>query len=77
MNDLNKLILIDNTAEQGQVIFRELPVNSVFKDGDAVYVKIEDFSVTSALNLKSGHVAFPSEFQLVTPVKATLTIEKA
>jgi hypothetical protein len=77
MNDINTLILIDNTAEQEQVPFRELPVNSVFEINGAVYLKIGDFSGTSALNLKIGYVRGPiSDHVLVTPVKATLTIEK-
>jgi hypothetical protein len=77
MNDLNKLILIDNTAKQEQVTFGSLPVNSVFKMYDSVYLKTENYSSYSANNLQSGHVHFPSEFQLVLPLKATLTIEKA
>jgi hypothetical protein len=77
MNDLNTLILIDNTDKPEQVTFGSLPVNSVFKAGGSVYLKIENYSRTSALHLKTGYANVVSDCQLVFPLKATLTIEKA
>jgi hypothetical protein len=76
MNDLTTLILIDNTAKQEQVTFGSVSVNSVFKVGDAVYLKVAEYPRHLAVSLRSGHVDEISSCQLVFPLKATLTIEK-
>jgi exosome complex RNA-binding protein Rrp4 len=77
MNDLNTLILIDNTDKPEQVTFENLPVNSVFKDGDSLYLKIKYADSVPAVDLKTGYTTFPARSYKVTPLKATLTIEKA